>query len=102
MKRIIVTFFLLLSISTTAQVIYGPLYRSVYSYLSRISQKGIINLEDVVLPISRKYVVQHLSYLQQNDSKLTPLEIKELALYLKEYTQALNLLLTINKKQYIR
>ncbi|WP_435354433.1 capsule assembly Wzi family protein [Emticicia sp. SJ17W-69] len=92
MKLKILLFLLFCYCTSTAQVVYEPLYRSVYAYLSRISQRGIINLDDVVQPIARKDIAQHLHQLQQNDEQLTPLEKKELVFYLKEYTQDLTLL----------
>lgn len=76
-----------------AQVVYEPLYRDVYSYLSRISQRGVIDFDDMIQPIPRKLIVEKLEYLQQVSQKLTPLERKELVFYRKEYTQDRTLLL---------
>lgn len=92
MKFKILLFTLFIVYSSHGQVVYEPLYRSVYSYLSRISQRGIIDFDDMVQPISRKEIVGHLTQLQQMNFKLTALERKELSYYLKEYTQEINLL----------
>lgn len=92
MKFKILLFTLFIVYSSHGQVVYEPLYRSVYSYLSRISQRGIIDFDDMVQPISRKEIVGHLTQLQQINFKLTALERKELSYYLKEYTQEINLL----------
>ena len=69
----------------TAQVVYEPTYHTVYAYLSRIAQRGVIEYDDVVLPLPRNYIVQKLEELVNLSSKLTPLERKELVFYLKEY-----------------
>ncbi len=92
MKFKIILFCISLSMPSFAQVVYEPLYRNIYTYLSRISQRGIINLEDFVQPISRKDIVGHLIQLQKDPSQLTPLEQKELSYYLKEYTQEIKLI----------
>lgn len=75
-----------------AQTVYEPLYRSVYPYLERISQRGIIELHDVIQPISRKDIAHHLHDLDQKKDQLTPLELKELAYYKKEYIFETNIL----------
>lgn len=86
--------FLILGCSgINAQVVYEPLYRNVYSYLSRIAQRGVIEFDDLVQPIPRKIIVEKLEYLQQVSHKLTPLERKELTFFYKEYTQDTKLML---------
>jgi hypothetical protein len=68
-----------------AQIVYEPTYHTVYTYLSRIAQRGVIQYDDVVLPLPRNYIVQKLEELTNLSIKLTPLERKELVFYLKEY-----------------
>ncbi len=70
-----------------SQVVYEPTYRTVYTYLSRLSQKGHINFEDLIQPISRKQILEYLLKIKENPIALTPLEKEELIFYLKEYTQ---------------
>lgn len=91
MKRILLTSFVILSFSASAQVVYEPLYRNIYPYLARLSQRGVIDLHDIVLPIPRKDIVGYLKELDQNQIKLTPLERKELLFLKKEYTQDINI-----------
>ena len=68
------------------QVVYEPTYHSVYSYISRLAQKGILDLDDVVLPLSKELIYNKLDEASKHISELTVLEREELAFYLKEYT----------------
>ncbi len=68
-----------------SQTIFEPLNRDIYSYLSRISQRGIIDLDDQIKPLSRKYISMKLSALKDDNSRLTPIEKDELEFYLQEY-----------------
>lgn len=74
------------TINSQAQVIYEPTNKTVYGYLSRLAQKGIIDLDDIVLPLSRTYISNKLDLLSYQSEILTPLERKELIFYRKEYT----------------
>lgn len=85
-KALGILFCLILTWNTLAQVVYEPTYHTVYPYLSRLAQKGVIELDDVVLPLSKDYIYQKLDELSKNITALTPLEREELAFYLKEYT----------------
>jgi len=68
-----------------AQVVYEPTFKTSYDFLSRMAQRGIINLDDVVLPLSRVYVQEKLSEVYLRYRELTKLENKELDFYLKDY-----------------
>lgn len=59
----------------------------VYHYLERLSQKGIIEFDDVMRPVSRKIISEKLNELQNSISLLNPIEQKELAFYKKEYSE---------------
>ncbi len=52
---------LVLSSSTFSQVVYEPLYKDTYQFLSKLSQKSIIVFDDQVRPVSRKYIAQKLN-----------------------------------------
>jgi hypothetical protein len=80
----------LLTLNTQGQTVYEPTYKSVYSFLSRIAQRGEIELNDVVQPIARKEVAAYLYRL--NKKNLTKLEEKELEYYLKDYTYEIRML----------
>lgn len=85
-KALGILFCLILTWDTLAQVVYEPTYHTVYPYLSRLAQKGVIELDDAVLPLSKDYIYQKLDELSKHITTLTPLEREELAFYLKEYT----------------
>jgi hypothetical protein len=80
----------ILALNTQGQTVYEPTYKSVYSFLSRIAQRGEIELNDVVQPIARKEVAAYLYRL--NKKNLTKLEEKELEYYLKDYTYEIRML----------
>jgi len=73
-----------LSLSLNAQVVYEPLHRDVYNFLSRLAQKGLITLDDQVKPLTRIYIAKKL--LEADCEKcLTPLEKEELEFFMKDY-----------------
>jgi hypothetical protein len=77
--------FLALSSIAFAQVVYEPLHRDVYSFLSRLSQKSIIVFDDQVRPVSRKYIAQKLIEATERSSQLTALEKQELEFYSRDF-----------------
>ncbi|MEA5257725.1 capsule assembly Wzi family protein [Arcicella aquatica] len=79
------------TIQVKSQIVYEPTYKTVYSYLSRLAQKGVIDLNDVTLPLSRTYISVKLDSLDNHHELLTSLEKEELVFYLKEYTIERNL-----------
>jgi len=82
-KRIFL--FLALSYIAFAQVVYEPLHRDVYSFLSRLSQKSIIVFDDQVRPVSRKYIAQKLIEASEKLDELTSLEKEELDFYNQDF-----------------
>ncbi|MEA5404552.1 capsule assembly Wzi family protein [Arcicella sp. DC2W] len=84
-------FLYLLAFQAKAQVVYEPSYKTVYPFLSRLAQKGVIDLNDVTLPLSRNYILSKLDTLNNHTQLLTSLEKEELVFYLKEYTIEKNL-----------
>lgn len=92
MKKII--FILITFSSIHAQTVFEPLYNDVYTFLSRISQRGIIQLEDNMKPLSRVYISEKLFEIEANRSTLTPLEKKELDFYQKDFSIELNKFIT--------
>lgn len=88
------TFFLTLifiSISL-AQVVYEPLHRDVYSFLSRLSQKGLIEYDDLIRPLTRKYIAQKIEQIESLKDNLTSLEKEELEFYKSEFGRELDLI----------
>ncbi len=87
-----VFFFLAFYSLTFPQVVYEPLGSDVYSFLSRLSRKGIIELDDQIRPLSRKYIAEKLLSVKQLSEKLNSLEIEELNFYLTDFGRELDLL----------
>lgn len=94
MKNLFIKIFFILTFNsvTFSQVVYEPLGSDVYSFLSRLSQKGIIELDDQIRPLSRKYIAEKLSLLKLDTNKLTSLEVDELNFYLTDFGRELDLL----------
>jgi len=78
--------FILFSISGTAQTVWENPEKEVYRFLQRQAQKGTIDLNDIVQPISRKQIADKLAALESS-GKLSPTEQKELAFYHQEYSE---------------
>lgn len=87
-----VFFFLAFYSLSFSQVVYEPLGSDVYSFLNRLSQKGIIELDDQIRPLSRKYIAGKLLSVKQLSEKLTSLETEELNFYLTDFGRELDLL----------
>lgn len=94
MKTFVSIFFsiVIFSTFTFSQVVYEPLGSDVYSFLSRLSQKGILDLDDQIRPLSRKNIAEKLDFLKQNTKRLTTLEIEELNFYLADFGREIDLL----------
>lgn len=75
------------SFSTQAQVVYENPKHQVYEFLSRQAQKGNIDFDDLIQPVSRKQIAMHLSSLQDSIHKLSAIEQKELGFYQKEFSE---------------
>ncbi len=69
----------------SAQTVVENPTAKVYGYLSRLSQKGLIKLDDLIQPISRKKISTALEELLQQQDKLSATEKGELHFYLQEY-----------------
>lgn len=77
--------FVLVSLNLKSQVIWENPHAEVYQYLSRMADKGLIEFNDVILPVSRNTIATHLENLQLQVNKLTKTEKKELSFYQREY-----------------
>jgi len=88
--------FLILSSVAFAQMVYEPLHRDVYSFLSRLSQKSIVIFDDQVRPVSRKYIAQKLLEASEKLNQLTVLEIDELDFYKKDFNREFDFVNNVN------
>jgi hypothetical protein len=89
MYKTIVLFIFLLTLSYT-QVVYEPLRSSVYSFLANISQKGIMEFNDQIKPLSRIYIAEKLIEIENIKEKLTRLEQKEYEFYCQDFAFEIN------------
>ena len=83
MKTHLLGLLLLISVSSSAQVVWENHHSPVYAYLSRMAQKGFIDLNDIILPINRIKILEHLDSL--SSKALSTIEKEELSFYLQEY-----------------
>ncbi len=88
--KYIFSFILLIFLSEVkSQIVYEPLHKDVYEFLSRLAQKGIIEFNDQVKPLPRKYIAEKL--LESECKKcLTSLEEEELEFYKSDYSNELS------------
>jgi len=94
MKNTCLRFILLLSFASllllsksNAQAVFENPKHPVYDYLARQAQKGNIDFDDLIQPVSRKQIATLLHQLQDSVTTLTNTEKKELAFYLNEYSE---------------
>jgi len=71
--------------SISAQIVYEPMEKDVYSFLERLSQKGIIEVDNLVKPLSKKYIADKLIEAKNKIDFLTDLEKDELKFIEKDY-----------------
>jgi hypothetical protein len=91
MKIIFLLFILLNTASILGQEVFEPIDKDVYSFLSRLSNKGIIEYEDLIKPISRKIIALKIHEVSLIDSVLSTVENEELLFYKKEFYSELTL-----------
>ncbi|HED37054.1 MAG TPA: hypothetical protein ENI76_02235 [Ignavibacteria bacterium] len=93
---LLTTCFVLISSLSYSQTVFEPINSSVYQFLDRMAQKGLIRFEDNIKPVSRLYIAKKLNELSnkflmnqsihfESEHKLTALEREELKFYLKDY-----------------
>ena len=86
MKKYIISLLVIFVLTTLkAQIVHEQLSNDIYLYLERLSQKGILEFDDLVKPVSRKYISGKLIEAQNKADLLSPLEKEELEFYKKEY-----------------
>lgn len=91
MKHFFFITFILFSLRISAQVVYEPLHRDVYNFLSRLAQKGIMEYNDQIKPLSRIYIAQKLIEAE-GQVGLTQLEKEELDFYKSDFFNEISFL----------
>ncbi|PID59013.1 MAG: hypothetical protein CR986_07360 [Ignavibacteriae bacterium] len=66
----------------------------VYKYLSKLSQKGVITFNELLKPLSRRYIAEKLVEADKKNLSLTPLQKEELKFYKKEFGYEIARILT--------
>ena len=67
------------------QIVFEPLNKDVYSFLERLSLKGVIEFSDVVKPLSKKYIYEKILEAKSKVNTLNNLEKQELEFFEKDY-----------------
>lgn len=100
MKKFALVFLLCGYFHSFAQVAYEPLFSDVCSFLSRLSQRGVIVFDDNIKPLPRTYIAEKLLEAAGKHSQLTALEKDEINFYRKDffYEEIMNSGLPLNEK----
>ncbi len=92
-KRILLVLHVVISLLFTStlksQAVWENNTNEVYHFLYRMAQKGIIDFDDNIRPLSRIYLGSCLDSLSVKTSLLSKTELKELVFYQQEYTDKL-------------
>lgn len=81
----ITLFSVCISSEINGQVVWENYRNEVYDYLSRMAQKGVINFDDAIKPLTRVYIAKSLHEVALHSNGLSQIEKKELQFYLQEY-----------------
>jgi hypothetical protein len=68
-----------------AQTVWENPNANVYGYLNRLSQKGLVQFNDLIQPVTRTQINNALVSLRVQESKLSAIEVDELHFYMQEY-----------------
>lgn len=86
MRSFLAILFFSACLQASGQTVWENHNSPIYGYLSRMAQKGHIELNDVILPISRVRILEHLDTIQTK--QLSSIERKELVFYLQEFNSS--------------
>jgi hypothetical protein len=99
-KSVVKVFLLLCFIvacnALSAQTVWENPNAGVYSYLSRMAQKGLVVFDDAIQPATREQITIALNTLASNQNKLSDIERKELLFYKQEYNSIITDTTTIS------
>jgi len=90
-KRLLINLLLLVFIcfNVNAQEVYEKSDNEVVKYLSNLSNKGIINFNDLILPVPKNKIIEGLDNAYLNIDKLNNIEKSELLFYRKEFNTSI-------------
>jgi hypothetical protein len=84
-----------------AQVVWESPQKEVYPYLERMAQKGLIQFNDLIRPLSRQYIASCLDSLGRRMDQLTAVEKKEWLFYAREYGNEMDSSLFRSGKDFV-
>ena len=84
-KLLCIVLITITTIQLSAQTVWENQNSEVYPYLYRMAQKGMIDFQDIIRPISRKQIGELLLELENKSTQLSAVEKKELTFYLQEF-----------------
>ena len=98
-KTLLLFFIVALAIGQpiTAQIIWEDNRSMIYPFLDRMADKGMIELNDVVQPISQLQIIGCLQSLQKKSTQLSALEKKELDFFWREYQSPMDYVDSVNQ-----
>lgn len=88
MKRIFLTLFIFqftVCVNISAQEVYEDHHAEIYPFLARFAQKGFLQFDDQIRPVTRTYILACLDTLNTKSNQLSQTEKKELQFYLQEF-----------------
>ena len=99
-KNLLLFFFITLVINQnlSSQIIWEDNRSMIYPFLDRMADKGIIELNDVVQPISHQQIISCLDSLRKKSIRLSVLEQKELDFYWREFQSPLDYIDSANQR----
>jgi hypothetical protein len=82
-EKLLIIFFVTLvaNQNLSSQIIWEDNRSMIYPFLDRMADKGVIELNDVVQPISHQQIISCLDSLRKKSTQLSSLEQKELDFY---------------------
>ena len=85
LKKIVIVFCVIVVAAKVNSQVNETANSSVYDYLYRMAQKGLIKWTDYQLPVDRKSISSAINELFAKQDKLTKVEYRELNFYRQEY-----------------
>lgn len=83
--KITLLLFIIFPLTLPAQTIWENPNNEVYQYLNRLSQKGMIDFQNIIQPVSREKISDLLLTLKHKSDQLSAIEKEELNFYLQEF-----------------
>jgi len=93
----IISFLIIIWFEVSAQTVYQPVNSDVYDLLERFFIKGAIEYHSEIKPIPRKEIAGYLLEALSNKVKLTPLDLKEIEFYSKEFADEISFISDTSK-----